>query len=243
MQELIAQSAQSELLTQAQRYLTRGERDLPPEQDLEAAWMVFFNFYTQKIRKYAFTCGATEVDIADCVQEVWTELLVRLPTFQFDPRRGKFDSWIFRIVRSKTVDLHRSHKRRFLQNNSSTLLSVIDSHPSPDHNLEEGEMYALAWEQLRQRLSECNLQILRMRLVDERSVAEVAEELGLSHEQVWYRYHRARREVEEIGLALALGPRPRHSMDNLSCEKIKKSKDSAQGKAASSVSRDASVSA
>jgi hypothetical protein len=63
----------------------------------------------------------------------------------------------------------------------------------------------------------------------------VAEKLGLSHEQVWYRYHRARRELEEIGSALACGKHHPCQHDPLH-EKSEKGQDLAQGKAASSVS-------
>src|SRR5262249_46249819 len=111
-------SAESELLIQTQSYLTRREHSQPPSQDLEAAWRVFYDLYGGKIRAYACTCGVAEEDIADCVQEIWCELLVRLPTFQLDPCRGQFDTWLFTIVRSKTADLHRSRKRRLLQGNS-----------------------------------------------------------------------------------------------------------------------------
>jgi len=194
-----ATTADAELLIQAQRYLTQRANGQPPRHDLEAAWLLFFDFYSHKIRKYAFKCGVAEEDIADCTQEVWTELLVRLPAFQLDASRGKFDSWLFHIVRGKTVDLHRCHKHRLLQANSCTLQTVIDHHPNHAQVLEEEEMFTLAWDQLRKALSECNFQLLQMRLLEQRPVAEVAEELGISHEQVWYRYHRARREAEKIG--------------------------------------------
>ena len=87
-----------ELLCRAQTYLTHRKKHLPLGQDLEAGWSVFHAHYSCKIRKFAFTCGAADEDIADCVQEVWTELLVRLPTFQLDGKRGQFDSWLFHIV-------------------------------------------------------------------------------------------------------------------------------------------------
>ena len=170
-------------------------------------------------------------------QEVWTELLKRLPAFRLDAGRGKFDTWLFNIVRGKTVNIHRAHKRRLLQDESDTLRTAIDSHPSPAQGLEKAEMFALAWDELRKRLSECNLQILQMRLVEDRSVAEVAEKLGLTHKQVWYRYHRAFRQMEAIGPALANGQCLRSSSDCSPCEQIEKKQDSAQGKQASCVPR------
>jgi RNA polymerase sigma factor (sigma-70 family) len=188
------------LLSQAQEYLAVKRRQSPAiNGGLEAAWLDFYNFYSVKIRKFAFTCGASQEDLADCAQDVWTELVARLPDFQLDLSRGQFDTWLFRIVRSKTIDLHRARKRRLRQENGDTLQSLVESGPCPAQKLADQELISLAWQRLRQRLSECSFQVLHMRLVEERSVAEVAKTLGLSHMQVSKWYHRARREAEEVG--------------------------------------------
>jgi hypothetical protein len=66
------------LLDHAQRYLSLRKKGMPSDQELEGAWTAFYKLYSEKIRKYAFTCGATDKDIPDCMQDVWTELLLRL---------------------------------------------------------------------------------------------------------------------------------------------------------------------
>jgi RNA polymerase sigma factor (sigma-70 family) len=233
VQGIAAPVPQLDLLIQAQNYLTQREEGLPADRDLEAAWRIFYDLFSRKIRKFAFTCGATEGNIADCVQEVWTELLVRLPAFRLDPGRGKFDTWLFHIVRGKTVDLLRSHKRRLLQEDANHLQTLAANCPSPGQALEDKELVTLARHQLSQRLSGCNFQVLQLRLMEDRPVAEVAEQLGLTHEQVWYRFHRARREVEQIGMALKAGAAPNNSPNG----KVEKIQESAQGKPPSSVSR------
>jgi RNA polymerase sigma factor (sigma-70 family) len=229
--------AEAELLIQAQLYLANREKGLPRSHDLDAAWIAFYDFYSRRIRNYAFTCKAAEEDIADCVQEVWTELLVRLQTFRLDPKRGKFDTWLFHIVRGKTVDQLRSRKRRLIQGNSNTLPTVIDCHPGPARALEEKEIASLAWDRLRKSLSECNFRVLQMRLVEQRPVAEVADKLGLSREQVWYRYHRARREIEEAGSTWSRAQCSLRPHGNSTYAKKKSNQEFAQGKTAPSVSR------
>ncbi|HUG93557.1 MAG TPA: hypothetical protein VML55_22140 [Planctomycetaceae bacterium] len=42
----------------------------------------------------------------------------------------------------------------------------------------------------RRGVSETNVRLLELRLVEGRDVAETAAELGISAEQVWYRQHR-----------------------------------------------------
>jgi RNA polymerase sigma factor (sigma-70 family) len=201
-----------QLLNQVQHYLTAAENGQPAAADAEAAWNAFHKLCSRKIRSFAVTCGATAQDIADCIQEVWTELLVRLPKFRLDPKRGQFDTWLFHIVRGKTADQRRAHKRRLLQQNSDALPTLWDHHPSAARTVEEAELFALACAELRKRLSGCNYRILQMRLVENRPVAEVAQQLGLSQEQVWYRYHRARREAEQIGVNWSTGQSARKSI-------------------------------
>ncbi len=234
-------SADAELLIQIQSYLTHRQQHLPPSQHLEAAWKVFYALYSRKIRVYAFTCGATEEEIADCVQEVWRELLVRLPTFRLDPSRGQFDTWLFHIVQGKTADLRRSRKRRLLQGTSDTLPAVTDNHPSPGRALEDREIAALAWDHLRTSLSDCDFQVVKLRLVEQTPVDEVAGTLGLSHQQVWYRFHRARRKLAEIGGALARGQRLPRPLDHSSHEKKEKKQEFAQAKTDFFVSRNTGI--
>jgi RNA polymerase sigma factor (sigma-70 family) len=229
--------AEHDLLVQIRSYLRQRDHGLPVNQDLDAAWTQFFDRYDRKIRVFAFRCGATDDDIADCVQEVWTELLRRLPAFRLDPERGRFDTWLFNIVRGKAVDLHRSHHHPLWQDASDRLQSVPDHRPRPGDTLEEEEMVRLALEQLRTRLSDRSFQVLYLRLVDQRPVTEVAEMLGLSHEQVWYRYHRARRELEAIGSALATGQRSPSPVDDAPLEKKGTNQEFAQGMPTSLVSR------
>src|SRR5262249_9271013 len=138
-----------------------------------------------------------------CVQEVWHELLKRLPHFELDSRRGQFDTWLFSIVRGKVINQFRAHQRHCSQRRAQALLDFPDARPMASRAMEEEEVLVMAWQQLKRRLSACNYQILHLRLVEQRSVPEVALAMGLSPAQVWYRSHRARLILEEICRGLA----------------------------------------
>jgi len=117
------------------------------------------------------------------------------------------------------------------------LQTVTDRHLPPGKNLEEEEVVILALETLKQQLNVCSFQVLWLRLIEQRSVPEVAQVLGLSHEQVWYRFHRARRELEQICAALMSGDCARRSALSPIDEKNEKCTNSAQGTSPFSVSR------
>lgn len=208
-----------------------------PQADRHAAWHAFHAAYCGPVRAFACRCGVTDEDLGDCVQEVWAELLLRLPTFQFDPKRGAFDSWLFQIVRGKAADLRRSRVRHRGRENGATLQELIDARPCPARVLEQREFLSVAWEQVRNLLSGPNFEVLRMRL-EGRPVAEVAAALGLNVEQVWYRYHRARRELEGLGAAWARGGAlGRVARRGVVEEEKQNAEESAQGNGADSVSR------
>ena len=189
----------AELLSKAQAYLAHREENEAATDILESDWVDFYNLCTRKIRSFAFRCGVCENDIADCLQDVWAELIVRLPTFRLDPSRGQFESWLFRIVQSKAVNAHRTHKFGRMLDNSSDLRAVADTHKTPEHRSEDTEQATLIWALLEKRLTPLNLQILRLRLIDQLYNGVVAARLGLTSEQVRVRFHRARRELAKIG--------------------------------------------
>ena len=176
--------AESDLLALTQEYLVQQEARRPSDCRCRAAWERFYEIHRRKIRAFAFTCGVENADVVDCEQEVWRELLVRLPTFQIDLSRGQFDSWLFAIVRSKAIDLFRTRKSQSKEN-ADHLDRCFDRRHDPASHVEPAEIFALAMEQLRERVSGCNFQIIKMRLEDGSSVAEVDKWLDLSNERVW----------------------------------------------------------
>jgi RNA polymerase sigma factor (sigma-70 family) len=228
----------ADLLRLAQCYLDqRASSPAAPAPHLERAWARFYERCSRRIHKYAFSSGATEEHIADCVQDVWTELLVRLPAFRLDPARGTFDTWLYNIVRGKTVDLLRFQRRRLPRGNFDMLAAVTDERPGPSQVCEALDTFSSVCAQLKARLSRCNYDILHMRLLEGRPVPEVARCTGLSNRQVWYRYHRARRLMQAILAGLAADGRPSPSGKNAARENLPCPQNPAQGKAVSFVSR------
>lgn len=194
--------SETELLALAQSYLRQRRDGLLPSAELEAAWRVFHEHCSAKIRAFAGRCGALSHEIVDCVQDVWAELTIRLPSFQIDPNRAQFESWLYCIVRSKAADQRRARRRSVPQQFEDQIETMIDHRVKEASTLEENDFLMTALSFLAEELSACSLQVLRLRLVEQLAVAEIAEALGITNEQVWYRFHRARRRLERVGAVL-----------------------------------------
>ena len=69
----------------------------PGEQD---AWRRFVQMYTPLLFRWARRWGLRDQDAADMVQDVCVILMQKLPTFQYDPRRG-FRNWLHTIALNK----------------------------------------------------------------------------------------------------------------------------------------------
>jgi RNA polymerase sigma factor (sigma-70 family) len=192
------------LMGQICNYLALREQGLPCSPNQEVAWASFYDRYSRRIRSFALKSGINDEDVADCVQDVWRELLVRLPRFELDLSIGAFDTWLFAVVQSKASNLRRrSRRHRLHEAGKANLRTVHARECKPDLSVEQQELVAMAWQELRKRVSKRNYQVLRCRLLEARSVSEVARDLGLSPGQVYCRFCRARRVLAEISEALA----------------------------------------
>ena len=60
----------------------------------------------------------------------------------------------------------------------------------------ERELLETLLEELRQEITETNWRLLQMRCLEGRDVPDVAAELGLSSEQVWYRQRRLMKKLQ-----------------------------------------------
>jgi RNA polymerase sigma factor (sigma-70 family) len=193
----------AQLLSQAQTYLSYENRDLAP-QTIRNAWDEFYPLCNAVISNLACRCGMVGHDVADCRQDVWADLLERLPDLHHDPERGPFENWLYPIVHSKAVNRRRCLDRGVSQLTADALVTLADDRASPDHRSDDEELAQLVWKLLRGRLSELNLHILQLRLIEQLSSKEVAKWLGLTHDEVRQRYRRARLELQSVGAALGL---------------------------------------
>ncbi len=189
-------------LALAAEYLRNRAAGIDPSPQSLAAWEQFYPWCDATIRRFAGTFRSRGVDPDDCAQEVWASLLHSFAEFRLDDAKGRFTSWLYTIVRSKATDRIRLAMRRPA---SALSPEIAATAVSPNHDPvvicqmhEQRGQLDQALAQLRQRASEQSYRVLHLRCIEGWCVNDVAEELGLTPQQVWVREHRMKRQLRDI---------------------------------------------
>ena len=178
------------LIERVQEYLRCRSLRLAPDAVLGAAWEQFYGLCHEWIRRFVISLRVRLDEVEECVQDVWLALMERLKAWRYDPARGRFRTWLYRIVVHKTTDSLRRRRRHIAQP-----LSVTDRHgaaiPSPISDplsdcecRSDRETVHAVLVLLREQVSPLSYRIFHLRRVEERSVADVAALADLTPEQV-----------------------------------------------------------
>ena len=76
-----------------------------------AAWARFFDLYAGFVFAIARSKGLASEDADDIVQGVFSELVRRMPTFEYDRTKGKFRSYLLGLINWRVLDKLKADKR------------------------------------------------------------------------------------------------------------------------------------
>lgn len=180
------------------RSLLRRVRDL----DDHDAWDQFYELYAPLL--YRFARRQLSAADAEEVRDQCLELLARkMPEFRYDPAAGRFKGWLYKVARSKIVDLHR--RGRDWTAKSEELQALVDDSPTPIQVWEEQwrqEHLKYCLERARSFVPERSFVAFNM-LMDDKSVPEVCAALSMNSNQVYKAkmavLQRVRRILKTVG--------------------------------------------
>ena len=150
-----------------------------------AAWSDFVRLYAPVLYRFGRRHGLQDADAADLTQEVLRGVSRGIGRLDFDPRRGRFRSWLFTLAHRRLYDL-LLQKRHQAQGSGDTAAQLA-LQEQPDraeeerwHQELEKEMFRCAAERVRPNFSETTWQAFWRTAVEGQSGREAAEALGLS---------------------------------------------------------------
>jgi RNA polymerase sigma factor (sigma-70 family) len=207
-----AESSDLQLLQDAQAYLRCRAQRFAPAWRLGEAWAQFYRLYDPLIRGFARASRAPWADLDDCVQLAWVELVRRLPCFRYDPRRGRFRSWLYGVVHSRVIDWYRRRANHGAERLTPRVEEALRSHglgPVAEYERQcQKEAVHQVLAELRRQASERSYQVLHLRWIEGRAVGQIADILGLTPAQVRFRAHRMKDRFHQLfDLHMGRGPR------------------------------------
>lgn len=144
------------------------------------------------IYKYLYWNLGSREDAEDLTEEVFLRCLVHIEAF--NPKRGPFKAWAFRIAHNAMTDYHRSRVRR----RQEELREELEDGTVPTVERLEEEEKAAAIRAALQELTPVQRQVVVMKYFAEMSNAEVAKALGRSEGAVNAIQHRALRRMGRV---------------------------------------------
>jgi len=168
----------------------------------QAAWHKCYDRYGELVRAVSHKSGLQANDCDDVLQEVMEALAKRLPTFKYDPARGKFRDYLKEIARNVI------RRRNSCQNSGEIPLEDIGG-PSAavPKEAEFEKLWEDQWRQyhlrlamriVEEELNDRDLEAFRQYAVEGVDVQTVAATLGMSGEQVYQAKSRILRRLREI---------------------------------------------
>ncbi len=167
----------------------------------QAAWREFDGKYRELILRYCRAKSLQASDAEDVRQIAMTNLAKSLRSFEYNPARGRFRSYLGQVVRS-AISKHSSRPQVKARALDSVVLATIEASPSDvEDPVWEQEWirhhYRLAMQQVRATFDPRSVDAFD-RLLAAESVSQVAEAIGLSTQAVHKIKQRVRDRLKEI---------------------------------------------
>lgn len=168
------------------------------------AFEVVMRRYNQRLYRAVRAILREDDETVDVMQEAYVNAFTHLGDFS---GRARFSTWLTRIAVHEALARLRKRKRlEPLDETDSEERLMVSPAVGPEHRASDGELRVLLEEAV-DRLPEAFRTTFMLRSIEQLSVAETAEILGIPEETVKTRHHRARERLqlslsERVGGAL-----------------------------------------
>jgi RNA polymerase sigma factor (sigma-70 family) len=162
------------------------------------AWKLFSNAYRPLVYQFVRKRGLQAADADDLTQEVMEQVARSIRTFQYDPERGRFRDWLYRITRRQMS--------RFFKGRSLRAGEIVPAEPwdvedvDPDTAWIEqfnARVLEVALENTRVHFEPATWRAFEMTWIENRPSSEAAAELAMQVHTVYKAKSRVLKRLEE----------------------------------------------
>jgi RNA polymerase sigma factor (sigma-70 family) len=148
------------------------------------AWELFVRLYAPLIYGLARRRGLQDADAADLTQEVLRTVANALPDFEYDPARGRFQNWLYAVVRTRLSNFLQARRARPDQGRGDTIALEEIERADPAEVWWEQEyqrqVFARAVERVRPAVEPHTWEAFQRTALADLPARQVAGDLGMS---------------------------------------------------------------
>jgi RNA polymerase sigma-70 factor (ECF subfamily) len=178
-------------------------RRLPNAADVEA-WEVFAEIYQPLLFRLARGRGMQPADAEDFVQEVLSAVVRNIERWLAREDRGSFRAWLFRIAFNLGVNFLTRPQHQRLGSGDSQIAQMLHEVPAASADTSElfrqeyrRELFRWAAERVREQVSDRQWMLFWLTSVEERPIAEVAEEFAVSVGSIYIARSRITKRIRD----------------------------------------------
>lgn len=155
-----------------------------------------FREYYPRVYNYLRYRVPSPQDTEDLVSAVFERAYANRA--KFNPARGEFAAWLFRIAHNTLVNYYRSHQRRSIWEGAEELPEdLVQPESSPEGQFIQKEALVRLWHGLAQ-LNERDQEIITLKFAGQLGNKEIGEVMALKEKTVSVVLLRAVRRLQEI---------------------------------------------
>jgi RNA polymerase sigma-70 factor (ECF subfamily) len=170
------------------------------------AWRRLVDLYRPLVLSWCGRAGVNATDAEDVAQETFTSAAANLERFHRDRPGDTFRGWLRAITRNHILLLFRRNRGHPQAAGGADALQQLQEVPDPLHEpgedeaVELGQLYLRAVELVRGEFEERTWQAFWRTAIDDREPAAVAEELGMTPNNIRQAKSRVLRRLrQEVG--------------------------------------------
>ncbi len=153
----------------------------------ESAWRQFVHMYAPLIHRFLRRCQLQDADAEDVAQEVFRTVAQSIRQFEYDPQRGRFRDWLYKVARSRLADHLACQKRQVKPKGGPDGDSRLEQWALSEEDLADDweneymrHVFRWAVERIRNEFRESTWRAFWQTSVDGTPAKIVADRLGMS---------------------------------------------------------------
>lgn len=170
------------------------------------AWTEFDTIYRPMLYRFARTRGLDDAGAEDVVQHCMAAIHKHIGSFEYNPAKGRFKSWLRTLINNRFRDGLRN--RRDKQAETRDFKQAQQREDSPDEAFEKvwmDEHLTYCLSRVRKEIDASTYQAFCKHVIEDRPAQEVCEELGITANNLYKIKWRVTQKLQDQ-MSVLLGP-------------------------------------